>query len=83
MEALLDTLLVGALVGLLARALLPGHRQLGWVMTLLLGVIGAFLATYVGLAMGWYHQEEATGWVAAVVGAALLLALFSRSRGNG
>jgi len=76
MMALIGTLLVGLVVGLLARAFKPGRDHLGWIMTALLGIVGAFLATYVGLAMGWYEQGEAAGWIASVIGAMVLLALF-------
>jgi uncharacterized membrane protein YeaQ/YmgE (transglycosylase-associated protein family) len=77
MGAVSGTLLVGLLVGLLARALKPRSAKLGWILTVLLGVTGSFLATYVGLAMGWYEQGDAAGWIAAVIGAMALLAAFS------
>ncbi len=77
MGTLLGTLVVGLLVGLLARALKPGNYKLGWILTTLLGIAGSFLATYLGLAMGWYEQGEAAGWIASVVGAMALLAAFS------
>jgi uncharacterized membrane protein YeaQ/YmgE (transglycosylase-associated protein family) len=80
MVSLLGTLAVGLAVGLLARALKPGKDHLGWIMTMLLGVAGSFLATYLGLALGWYEQNEAAGWIASVVGAMLLLALFSLAK---
>ena len=76
MTALIGTLVVGLVVGVLARALKPGEDRLGWIMTALLGVAGAFLATYVGMAAGWYEQGDAAGWIASVFGAMALLALF-------
>ena len=82
MMALLGTLLVGLVVGLLARAFKPGRDNLGWIMTALLGVAGSFLATYLGLALGWYQQGEAAGWIASVIGAMVLLALFSLVKGK-
>jgi uncharacterized membrane protein YeaQ/YmgE (transglycosylase-associated protein family) len=82
MGTLLGTLLVGLMVGLLARVLKPGEDKLGWILTALLGVAGSFLATYLGLAMGWYAQGEAAGWIASVVGAMLLLAAFSLVKGK-
>ena len=82
MMALLGTLLVGLVVGLLARAFKPGRDNLGWIMTALLGVAGSFLATYLGLALGWYQQGEAAGWIASVIGAMVLLALFSLVKGQ-
>ncbi len=80
MMSLLGTLFVGLIVGLLARALKPGDDKLGWFMTMLLGVAGAFLATYVGVAMGWYAQGEAAGWIASIVGAIVLLVLYGLIR---
>ena len=82
MVSLLGTLAVGLVVGLLARALKPGQDNLGWIMTMLLGVAGSFLATYLGMALGWYEQGEAAGWIASVVGSMALLALFSLVRGK-
>lgn len=49
-------------------------------MTSLLGVAGSFLATYVGVAMGWYQQGEAAGWIASIVGAIVLLVLYGMIR---
>jgi uncharacterized membrane protein YeaQ/YmgE (transglycosylase-associated protein family) len=83
MLSLSGTLLVGLMVGLMARVLKPGTDTLGWVMMALLGVTGAFLATYVGLATGWYDQGEAMGWIASAVGAMLLAGLFSLITSSG
>ncbi|AVS74427.1 GlsB/YeaQ/YmgE family stress response membrane protein [Paracidovorax cattleyae] len=80
MFSLLGTLLIGLIVGLLARAIKPGDDKLGWIMTSLLGVAGSFLATYVGVAMGWYQQGEAAGWIASIVGAIVLLVLYGMIR---
>lgn len=61
MLSLLGTLIVGFIVGLIARALKPGDDKLGIVMTSLLGVAGAFVANYAGTALGWYREGEAAG----------------------
>ena len=76
MLSLLGTLIVGFIVGLIARALKPGDDKLGIVMTSLLGVAGAFVANYAGTALGWYREGEAAGWIASVVGAIVLLVLY-------
>ncbi|GKS91475.1 GlsB/YeaQ/YmgE family stress response membrane protein [Acidovorax sp. SUPP2539] len=76
MFSVLGVLLVGLVVGLLARALKPGDDKLGWIMTALLGVAGSFLATYIGLAMGWYQEGEPAGWIASILGAMLLLVVY-------
>lgn len=82
MLSLLGTLLIGLVVGFIARALKPGDDKMGWIMTALLGVAGAFLATYVGMAMGWYQQGAAAGWMASVVGAVVLLVLYGLAKNN-
>jgi uncharacterized membrane protein YeaQ/YmgE (transglycosylase-associated protein family) len=76
MFSLLGTLIVGLIVGLIARAIKPGDDSLGWIMTILLGIAGAFLASYIGVAMGWYQQGDAAGWIASVVGAIVLLVIY-------
>ena len=74
--SLIGTLFVGLIVGLIARALKPGNDSMGWIMTILLGVAGSFLATYVGAALNWYQPGEAAGWIASVVGAIVLLFIY-------
>ncbi len=80
MMSFLGVLLVGLVVGLLARAIKPGDDKMGWIMTILLGVAGSLLATYVGVALGWYQQGEPAGWIASIVGAIVLLALYGMLR---
>ena len=82
MLSLLGALIVGFIVGLIARALKPGDDKLGIVMTSLLGVAGAFVANYAGTALGWYREGEAAGWIASVVGAIVLLALYGLVKGR-
>ena len=67
MLEVLGTIVVGFIVGLIARAVKPGDDKLGLIMTTLLGIAGAFLARYAGMAMGWYQNEPA-GWIASVIG---------------
>ena len=80
MLSLLGTLLIGLVVGLIARAVKPGDDKLGWIMTALLGVAGAFVATYVGVGLGWYTEGTPAGWIASVVGAVVLLVLYGLLR---
>ena len=82
MISLIGTLLIGLVVGLIARAIKPGNDSMGWIMTTLLGVAGSFLASYVGVAMGWYQQGDVAGWIASIVGAMVLLLLFSLVKGK-
>ena len=76
MLSLLGTLFIGLIVGFIARAIKPGDDKLGWIMTALLGVAGSFLASYVGVAMGWYRTGQTAGWIASVLGAVALLVLY-------
>jgi uncharacterized membrane protein YeaQ/YmgE (transglycosylase-associated protein family) len=82
MMSILGTLVVGFIVGLLARALKPGDDKLGFIWTIVLGVAGAFVARYVGIAMGWYQQGEAAGWVASIIGAIVLLVAYGLIKGK-
>ena len=63
----IGTVIVGFIVGLIARAVKPGDDKLGLIMTTVLGVAGAFLARYAGMAMGWYQQNEPAGSLSLAV----------------
>ncbi|MEN7528730.1 MULTISPECIES: GlsB/YeaQ/YmgE family stress response membrane protein [unclassified Cupriavidus] len=80
MMAFLGTILVGLIVGLIARAIKPGDDKMGWIMTILLGVLGALAAGYVGRAMGFYQPGEAVGWIASIIGALVLLFIYDAVR---
>lgn len=80
--SILGTILVGFIVGLIARAVKPGNDKLGIIMTTLLGIAGAFVARYVGMAMGLYTEGEAAGWIASVIGAVVLLFVYGLVRGR-
>ena len=82
MMSILGTIVVGFVVGLIARAIKPGNDKLGLIMTTLLGIAGAFLARYAGAAMGWYRPEQPAGWIASVVGAMVLLIIYSLVKGR-
>ena len=73
---ILWTLLIGLLVGIVAKFLMPGRDPGGFIITTLLGIAGAFVAYGIGRAFGWYADGEAAGFLASVVGAILLLALY-------
>jgi uncharacterized membrane protein YeaQ/YmgE (transglycosylase-associated protein family) len=70
---ILWTIVIGFVIGLLARALKPGNDKLGIIMTTLLGIAGAVVAKFIGQQLGWYGPNEAAGFIASVVGAVLLL----------
>ena len=75
MFALIGTLIVGLVVGLIARALKPGDDNMGIIMTMVVGIVGSLIAGYVGRALGWYQPGQAAGWIASVVGAIVLLVI--------
>jgi uncharacterized membrane protein YeaQ/YmgE (transglycosylase-associated protein family) len=77
MMSIIGTIIVGLIVGFIARAIKPGDDKLGWIMTAVLGVAGSFLASFAGTAMGWYKQGAPAGWIASVVGAVILLFIYS------
>lgn len=79
---LLSTIVVGLIVGALARLLLPGEQKMGWILTCLLGIGGSLVAGYVGQALGWYETGEPAGWIASVIGAIVLLVVFGKLRGS-
>ena len=73
---LLWTLLIGLLVGIVAKFLMPGRDPGGFIITTLLGIAGSFLAYAIGRSMGWYTEGDPVGFLAAVGGAVLLLLLY-------
>jgi uncharacterized membrane protein YeaQ/YmgE (transglycosylase-associated protein family) len=72
---MLATILIGFVVGLLARWVKPGARAMGWIMTTLVGVGGAVLATWLGQQLGWYERGDHAGFLASIAGAVLVLVL--------
>ena len=66
-------ILVGFVVGVLARLIKPGKQDLGIIMTVVLGIVGALLAGWVGRMLGWYAEGEKVGFIASLVGAIVLL----------
>jgi len=73
---LIGTIIIGFLAGVVAKLLTPGRDPGGFIVTTILGVIGAFVATYLGQAVGWYRADEGAGFIGAVVGAIIVLAIY-------
>lgn len=80
--SLLWTALIGLIAGALAKAIMPGRDPGGLIITMLLGIAGAMLGTFLGRAVGWYQPGEGAGLIAAVVGAVLLLFVYRTIRGR-
>lgn len=76
MGALIWTLVIGLLIGAVAKFLMPGRDPGGCIITMLIGVAGSFIAWYLGQAMHWYEQGQPAGFIASVIGAMLLLLLY-------
>ena len=70
------TLIIGLVAGIIAKLLMPGRDPGGFIITMLLGVAGAFLATWLGQAIGWYEAGEGAGFIGAVVGAVIILIIY-------
>jgi uncharacterized membrane protein YeaQ/YmgE (transglycosylase-associated protein family) len=77
---IIGTIIVGAIVGALARWLMPGEQKMGWILTILLGIGGSMAAGFVGQAIGWYHAGQGAGWIASVLGAIVLLWVVGKVR---
>jgi len=72
-------ILIGFIAGIIARVLAPGpNNPQGFILTTVLGIVGAFVATYLGQAIGWYHAEEGAGIIGAIVGSLLVLFIWHR-----
>ena len=75
---IIQMIVVGLIVGLIARAIMPGEQKIGLVLTTLLGIAGAAIANFLGSEVGWYQQGDAAGWIASIIGA-----LLTRGRESG
>jgi uncharacterized membrane protein YeaQ/YmgE (transglycosylase-associated protein family) len=78
--SLIWTIVIGFVVGLVARMIKPGKDAVGWIMTIVLGVGGSLLSTWAGQALGWYQPGQVAGFIGAVVGAVILLVIWGALR---
>jgi len=74
--SLILTIIIGLVVGIIAKLLMPGKDPGGFIITTLLGIAGAFVARFLGQALGWYAEGEPAGFIASVLGAILLLVAY-------
>lgn len=79
---ILWTLIIGLIVGAIAKLLMPGKDPGGFIITIILGIAGSFLATYIGRAMGLYPDGSSAGFIASVIGAIILLIIYRMFRGK-
>ena len=68
--------IIGLIVGALAKLVMPGKDPGGIIVTMLLGIAGSFVATYLGQVIGWYKEGQSAGFIMSVVGAVILLAIY-------
>ena len=80
---ILWTILIGFVAGVLAKLITPGDNEpTGFILTTILGIVGAFVATYLGQALGWYHAGEGAGLIGATVGAIIVLLIWGAIAGR-
>jgi len=71
------TIIIGFVAGVIAKFIMPGRNEpSGFILTTLLGVVGAFVATYLGQAIGWYRADQGAGFIGATVGAIVVLSIW-------
>lgn len=71
------TIIIGFIAGVIAKFIMPGPNEpSGFIMTAILGIVGAFLATFIGQAIGWYGPNDGAGFIGAIVGAIIVLAIW-------
>jgi uncharacterized membrane protein YeaQ/YmgE (transglycosylase-associated protein family) len=79
---IIATIIIGLLVGIVAKFLMPGRDPGGFIITTLLGIGGAVVAGYLGRSLGWYELNEPAGFIGAVIGAIIILAIYRAVRGK-
>ena len=80
---ILWTIIIGFIAGVIAKFIMPGENEpSGFVLTAILGIVGAFVATYLGQALGWYGPNQGAGLVGAVVGAIIVLVVYGLIAGR-
>ncbi|MCJ2124212.1 GlsB/YeaQ/YmgE family stress response membrane protein [Methylobacterium sp. J-077] len=80
---ILWTIIIGFLAGIIAKFLMPGPNEpSGFILTTILGIVGAFVATFLGQAIGWYGPNQGAGFIGAVVGAVVVLFIYGMIAGR-
>lgn len=79
---ILWTIIVGFVVGVIAKFLHPGKENMGLIVTTLLGIAGSFLAGYIGQALGWYQAGQGAGFIGSIIGALVLLLIYGFVKGK-
>ena len=79
---ILWTLIIGLIVGAVAKLLMPGRDPGGFIVTILIGIAGAFIAGFIGRALHWYSEGQPAGFIASVLGAIVLLIIYRMIKGR-
>ncbi len=79
---ILWTILIGFIVGIVAKFLMPGRDPAGFIITVIIGIVGSVIATYLGRALGFYQVGESAGFIAAVLGSIILLVIYRAVTGK-
>lgn len=75
-------LIIGLVVGAIAKLLMPGRDPGGFIITILIGIAGSFIAGFIGRSLGWYEQNQGAGFIASVLGAMVLLFIYRLAVGR-
>lgn len=80
--SIISMLFIGLIVGIVAKLLMPGRDPGGFIITAILGIVGSFVAGFLGQSVGWYSAGEPAGFIASVIGAMLLLGIYRLATGR-
>jgi len=81
--SILWTIMIGFIAGVIAKFIMPGDNEpAGFILTTILGIVGAFVASYLGHALGWYRTDEGAGLIGAVVGSIIVLFVYGLIAGR-
>jgi uncharacterized membrane protein YeaQ/YmgE (transglycosylase-associated protein family) len=81
--SILWTIIIGFVAGVIAKFIMPGDNEpSGFILTAILGIVGAFVATYLGQALGWYGPGQGAGLIGAVLGAIIVLVVYGMVAGR-
>jgi len=70
------TFIIGLIVGIVAKFLMPGKDPGGFIITAIIGIVGSFVATWIGKTLGWYQTGQSAGFIGSVIGAIILLLIY-------
>lgn len=79
---LIGVAIIGLIAGAVAKLLMPGKDPGGLLITMAIGIAGSFIGTFLGRSIGWYHEGQSAGFIASVIGAVILLALYRMVKGK-